>query len=388
MRCLAPHAATPVANSLHVTHAVLSLDVGGLERVVLALVREGRRRGQRVSVVCVEKPGALADEAVTAGAEVASLSKPPGRRAEYIGRAGVELDRLKPDVIHTHQIGAAWYVGPAAADRRIPVLHTEHGNPFARAGGWVARLKSRLFYRRTSKWVGRFCCVSAEIAAAVTRWGTVRRRLVEVVPNGIDTTVADGLPSSTDARNAIGLPPDAVVVGTVGRLNEVKRQDRLLRAAAELRPWFPTLRVVIVGDGPERSGLEKMAGELGLADVTTFAGFQPRPELYLRAMDVFALTSRSEGFPVSILEAWAVGVPVVSTAVGGIPDVVTDDDTGLLVAPDDAAGLTAALARLLADCELHAKLVRRGAETVARAYSLSGVADGYERAYRELIGGR
>ncbi len=370
---------------LHVAHAVLSLDVGGLERVVLALVREGTRRGQRVSVVCVEKPGALADEARAAGAEVHSLDKPPGRRAEYVGKAAELLVRLAPDVVHTHQIGAAWYVGPGAAERRTPVLHTEHGNQFARDGGWMDRLKSRLFYRKAAKRVGRFCCVSAEIAAAVTRWGTVPRRLVEVVPNGIDTTVADGLPSPAEAKASIGLPADAGVVGTVGRLNEVKRQDRLLRAAAELRPRFPALRVVIVGDGPERSNLERLANDLGLAEITTFAGFQPKPELYLRAMDVFALTSRSEGFPVSILEAWAVGVPVVCTAVGGIPDVVADGETGVLVPQHDAAGLVAALARPLADQPFHAKLVRTAAETVRRKYSLTNVAAEYERAYRELI---
>lgn len=374
-----------MSTPLHVAHAVLSLDVGGLERVVLALVREGTRRGQRVSVVCVEKPGALADEARTAGAEVFSLDKPPGRRADYVERASVLLDRLNPDVVHTHQIGAAWYVGPGAAYRRIPVLHTEHGNHFARTSGWIASAKARLLYRSTAKWIGRFCCVSAEIAAAVTRWGTVPRRLVEVVPNGIDTAVADGVPAPEEARRAIGLPVDAVVVGTVGRLNEVKRQDRLLRAAAELRPRFPTLRMVIVGDGPERSQLEKLAGELGLTEITTFAGFQPKPELYLRAMDVFALTSRSEGFPVSILEAWAVGVPVVCTAVGGIPDVVADGETGLLVPPDDATGLVAALARPLADREFAAKLTAAGAETVRRKYSLTGVGAEYERMYRQLI---
>jgi glycosyltransferase involved in cell wall biosynthesis len=377
-----------VSTPLHVAHAVLSLDVGGLERVVLALVREGRRRGQRVSVVCVEKPGALADEARAAGAEVVSLDKPPGRRAEYVGKAAGLLDRLKPGVIHTHQIGAAWYLGPGAAARKVPVLHTEHGNQFARAGGWGQRLKSRLFYRRTAKWIGRFCCVSAEIAAAVARWGTVPRRLVEVVPNGIDTRVAGGLPSPAEAKSSIGLPTGAVVIGTIGRLNEVKRQDRLLRAAAELRARFPALRLLIVGDGPERAALERLSNDLGLAAVTTYAGFQPRPELCLRAMDVFALTSRSEGFPVSILEAWAVGVPVVSTAVGGIPDLVTDGETGVLVLQEDAAGLVAALARPLADREFHAKLVRAAAETVRRKYSLTSVAAEYERMYRQLVGGR
>ncbi len=371
---------------LHVCHAVLSLSVGGLERVVVGLVREGVRRGQRVSVLCVQGEGVLAADARTAGAEVVSLDKPPGRSARHFELATAALTRLAPDVVHTHQIGAAWYVGPGAAGRGVPVLHTEHGNPFARASGWVERLKLRLFYRRTARFAARFCCVSADIATAMGRWGTVPRPRLAVVPNGIDLTIADGLPDREEARRALGIPTDAVVVGTVGRLAEVKRQDRLLRAAAEVRKQVPKLHLLIVGDGPERANLERLAGELGLADVTTFAGYHPRPELCMRAMDLFALTSRSEGFPLTILEAWAVGVAVVSTAVGGIPDVVADGVSGRLVSEHDAAGFAAAVADALADPSVRAKWASGGAEAVQAKYAVPVVAADYERMYRELIG--
>lgn len=370
---------------LHVMHAVLSLDVGGLERLVVGLVRAARRDGHRVSVVCVERPGQLAGAAEAAGATVVSLGKPPGRLPEFIAEAGRQLDELRPDVVHTHQIGAAWYLGPAARSRGIPVLHTEHGNQFARGRGWRETVAARLVYRRAAGFVGRFCCVSAEVADAVTRWRTVPRAKVEVVPNGIDADPPPGLPDPGEVRASLGIPPGAPVVGTVGRLNEVKRQDLLVRAAAELRAEFPDVRLLLVGDGPERANLGRLAGELGVAGRVHFAGYQACPEKFFGAMSVFALTSRSEGFPVSLLEAWAAGVPVVCSAVGGVPAVVAHGENGLLFPFGDGKSLVAALAQVLRDRDLGTRLGRAGRRALCERYSLDRMTAEYERCYQSLL---
>ncbi|MBX9580843.1 MAG: glycosyltransferase, partial [Gemmataceae bacterium] len=315
-----------MAARLHVVHGVLALDVGGLERLVLALVRAAAGAGHRVTVVCVERPGKLAPEAEAAGAEVVSLGKPFGRHPEFVDRAAEVLGKLRPDVVHTHQTGAALYLGRAARrlSPRPPVVHTEHGNHFRQAGGWRAVLRTRLNTRAAAKNVDRFCCVSAEIAAAAGRWWTVPRRKLDVVPNGIRTDLPEDLSPPSAVREGLEIPADAPVVGTVGRLAEVKRQDILIQALRLLAADRPAVRLVIVGDGPERPKLEALAADLGLADRVRFAGYQPRPDEYLRAMDVFSLTSRSEGFPVSLLEAWRAGAAVAAAAVGGIPAVVAD----------------------------------------------------------------
>jgi len=294
---------------------------------------------------------------------------------------------LNPDLIHTHQIGAAWYVAKQAKLRGIPVIHTEHGNHFIRGGGWLTAAKRRWLYHSVARHIDRFCCVSAEIAATVTRWWTVPGRLVEVVPNGIDLALKPDQPTPAEMRQELGIPEDAFVVGTVGRLSEVKRQDRLVRAVASIRHRVPNVRLLIVGDGPERATLESLADTLGIGSLALFAGYQPQPERYLRAMSVFTLTSRSEGFPVSLLEAWAAGVPVVCTAVGGIPDVVADGRTGLLAPPDDENALVAAIERLAKEPALAAGLVR-AAGVAVRSYSLESVSDKYESRYRELIAAR
>ena len=366
----------------HIVHAVLSLDVGGLERIVLDLARVGVGRGHRVTVVCLERPGTLADAARDAGAEVVSLDKPPGRDAALTGHAQPLLARLAPDVLHTHQIGPLWYLGPVA--RQSAILHTEHIDNVGKTKGALAKLKTRWLWHRAARHAGRFCGVSESVVASAAKFGTVPRSKLAVVLNGIDTARYDCPQRRNTARAELDLPTDAPVVGTVGRLNEVKRQDLLLRAVARL----PGVQVVLVGDGPERDNLTRLAAELGIAERVRFAGYRADPELLLPAFDLFALTSRLEGLPLSLLEAWAAGLPVISTAVGGIPKVVRADDNGLLVPSGDDAAIARAIARVLADETLARRLGDAGRTTVRADYSLERMADEYETHYRELLARR
>jgi len=264
---------------LHVVHGVLSLEVGGLERIVLDLIRVGRRAGHRISVVCIEQPGKLADEASRLGADVHSLDKPPGRIPETVDKAATLLSGFNPDVLHTHQVGALWYLGQAAcAGRRIAVLHTEHGNHIAQAPDWARRMKMRITINRAARLASLFCCVSEDIARTVSRLGTVPRAKTKVVVNGIATETFAGRADAQTVRHEIGIPQTAKVIGTVGRLTEVKRQKLLLRAFAQLQSQFRELHLLLVGDGPERARLEKQATALAIVDRVHFAGYQPNPE--------------------------------------------------------------------------------------------------------------
>jgi glycosyltransferase involved in cell wall biosynthesis len=365
---------------LHVAHAVLSLDVGGLERFVTDLVSQGRQRGQRVSVICLERPGALAPQAEALGARVVSLGKRPGLRPGLVGRFRGVLRRLGPDVLHTHQISALFYAGPAARRAGVPaVVHTEHGKHFGRRRtrwlGWLA-----------ARFADRFVCVSEDIAAEVRRHGVAPRAAVCVVPNGIDTARFARPPRGSAAvRSAWGIPADAPVVGTVGRLHEVKQQDLLLRAFAGARQRGTGAYLMLVGDGPLRPELEGLAAALGVSEWVRFTGFQPRPEEFLGALDVFALTSRSEGMPLAVLEAWAAGVPVIASRVGGVPELIEDGVNGLLFPPGDEAALVAGLCRLLGDRGYASRLGLAGAGTARDGFDLRHAAGRYEDHYRAAL---
>jgi glycosyltransferase involved in cell wall biosynthesis len=376
-----------VSIPLHVAHAVLSLDVGGLERIVIDLIRAGIGEGDRVSVIGLEKDGSLAQTAKQLGAQIHCLHKAPGRRPEIVPHVASLLAGLRPDVLHTHQIGPAWYLSQVAPSFKIPLLHTEHGNPFARAHSSVAVMKQRLLYAQTSRRLGLFCCVSQDIAKAMARFRTVPRRLLDVIPNGISTDEPRGLASAPEIRAQWDIPSDAMVIGTVGRLDEVKRQDLLIDAFSQLEPGANRY-LLLVGDGPERGRLEHRVMDLGLQDRIRFTGFQSQPEAYYRAMDVFVLTSRSEGLPLSLLEAWAAGKPAVCTAVGGIVGVVSDGIDAMLVPSGDAKKVAMALNQLLKDPSRGHRMGQAGHKKVLETYSLERMASAYRIRYEKLSMGK
>ena len=371
----------PSQTSIKVAHVVLSLDCGGLERVVLNLVSEGRNLGQRVAVVCVEHPGVLASAVETAGAEVMCVYKRPGLRWGTIGRLKRVFRKHCPDVVHTHQIGALLYAGPAARGAMVPVIvHTEHGKHYA------VRWRTRWLGRLAGVYAKQFFCVSRDIAAELAACRIVPDRKIQVVPNGIETNRFREPGDPWKVRKSLGIPAHAPVIGSVGRLCEVKRYDVLLRAFVFVKSRVPAAHLLLVGDGPLQGSLHGLADSLGLGDCVHFAGYQTNPEVYLQLMNVFALTSRSEGMPLALLEAWAVGLPVVASRVGGLPDLIDEGVTGLMFSPDDERCLASILCKLLTNETLARAMGAAGNRQVESQFSLGRMAGEYQRQYLKLLG--
>lgn len=372
---------------IRVIHVVQSLDFGGLERVVLSLARSGRELNQDVSVLCLERPGTLAPQAEALGIPVTCVNKQPGIRWEVVRSIQEVFRQTRPDVIHSHQIGALLYAGPAAKRERVPgILHTRHLGETGKPMSWLRRLRTFALWRYAGGYADRYCCCSQEAVAAAGLFRLVPRKNLFHVPNGIDTAAFEDVAQfRTVIREQLRIPLDSPVIGTVGRMAEVKQQDVLIRAFAELRPLFPTARLVLVGDGPVRAALERLTDSLALTGAVRFAGYQPHPERFLSAMDVFALTSRAEGMPLVILEAWAAGRPVVATRVGAIPWMIADGATGILIDPGNVSGLAGCLAQLLSDRQRAEAMGRTGRQLVRDQYDTAVMAGAYDRHYRDLL---
>jgi glycosyltransferase involved in cell wall biosynthesis len=208
---------------------------------------------------------------------------------------------------------------------------------------------------------------------------------VFIVPNGIDTDRLQAQGHGRAIREALGIPKSALVVGTVARLTEVKRQDVLLRGFARLRMRMPETHLVVVGDGPLMGQLQGQARDLGIERLVHFTGYQAEPERFYEVMDVFALTSRSEGMPQTILEAAAAGVPVVASAVGGIPEVVEDGQTGLLFRPGEDCALANALCRMLQDRNLARQVAAAARQQVDARFHVRRMAADYHRHFQALL---
>jgi glycosyltransferase involved in cell wall biosynthesis len=203
---------------------------------------------------------------------------------------------------------------------------------------------------------------------------------VTVIPNGVDTYRFRSLPDSGLAvKTKLGIPPAAPVCGIVAALRPEKNHTLFLRAAALAAKQRPDAHFIIVGDGPERARLEKVAIEAGVASSTHFVGSRSDIPQVLSAFDVFALTSHNEANPVSILEAMACEIPVVSTRVGSVAESVAAGSTGYLVEPGDAKALAEHWVNLFTDPALARSLGSAGRTTVEAHWSLDRMVKGYER---------
>lgn len=368
---------------LSIVHAALALEPGGLERVALELAARQIEAGHRVGFLCVQEPGKLAEEARALGAEVHHLGKPPGLRPSWLFRGLRALRGLRPDVLHTHQIGALFYLGAAARLARVPaVIHTEHGKHYHQSD-------ARRLARIAAPWANRFLAVSADIAEDAARRGVARAGRVGVVPNGIPVEPLErdaGPEALARLRERLRLPGDeGPVLGTLGRMAPVKRHGDLVEAFRRLRPRWPEARLLVVGDGPERSATEALAEKLGIGESAHFEGHQPRPGAHLRAMSVFALTSESEGHPLAVLEAWALRRPVVAPAVGGLPELIRHERDGLLYPPGDLDALVRHVDRLWSDAALRAALGQAGRDRVLAEFDAASMARRYLGHYRDAL---
>ena len=348
---------------------------GGGERQVLGLVRHLARRGHENVLAAPE------------GSAIVRLLPPGDARGVPLAvRNDVDLfaafrlahlvARERPDVVHLHTSRALaltlWLPRLAA-----PAVVTRRMDYPVRRG-----LRTRLLYGRR---VAAVAAISEEVRRQLEAGGVAPER-IRVIPSGVE--VPDGLPGPAGreaARRRFGAGPETVIA-VVAALETRKGHDVLLHALARAGARGLAFTALLCGDGSQRAALEEEAGRLGLSSHVRFLGEQRQVADVLAAADLFVLPSRKEGLGVAILEAMALGLPVVASAVGGIPESVEDGGTGLLVPPEDVDALAAAIARLARDPGLARRMGERGRERARVRFAMSAMADGYERLYGEVTG--
>ena len=357
---------------------------GGAEQLLVNCARHADTSRYEIEIAYVLPwKDALAPALEAAGLRVHCLGAAPGTPGRADPRWPWRLHRLLADrqygLVHTHMPVPAAAVRLLALGRHAPrLVHTEHNvwDRYRTATRWA----NALTYRRNDAVIA----VSHAVAASVPPGRRYPGDWLSVVHHGPDLTGAPTGPQArADARAALGLPADAVVIGTVGNLTPKKDQATLLTAYAELRREHPRARLVLIGAGPLDGRLRTRAAELGLDDVV-FAGSRPDVPALLAGLDVFALSSRQEGLPVALMEAMTSGLPSVVTRVGGMPEVLDDGEQGYLVPPADPGALSEALGRLVADPALRGRLGAAARERSAR-FDVAGAQQAVEAVYRRVL---
>lgn len=364
---------------LRVLQLLQGLAIGGIERMALDLVFALPADEFAVDFCTFDRQGPLAEEVSRRGMGLHFRRRRGAADLGFVLWLARLLRRDRIDVLHAHNATAFFY-GAAATGLapRTRFLYTEHDRAFPtprRERGLHAVLA-----RRTDAVV----TVSDTLKQSLVRWESFPPDRVHVVKNGVHLAAPRRDRAAMRAELGLGSRPTA---GIVARLAPVKNHDLLLRAWKRVVQVVPDAVLLVVGDGRRGDETRALATRLGLDEAVRFLGFRRDIPEILQALDVFVLSSLSEGLSLTLLEAEAAGLPIVATHVGGNPEVVEDGVTGFLVPSQQEEPLAAALARLLQDEALRARLGERGREAYLRHYTLDAMVDGYARLYRRL-GGR
>jgi glycosyltransferase involved in cell wall biosynthesis len=364
---------------LIIAHVLSSFGLGGQEQVAVDLARVQAAAGHDVYAVSLARgpEGPAAERFRRSGVRTETVPKLFRVDPSLPFRLGRHLARVGVTVVHTHNPHALIYGAPAARIAGAATVHTKHGvNPDSPRRLWLRRQAARLS--------SAYVAVTPALAAVALKSGDCERPRLRVVPNGVDVSrFKPSRRARAQARLELGIPGDAWVVGTVGRLAPEKDQGMLIDAmAAQLGEHR---QLVIVGDGPERARLTARVDATGHGKHVHMTGARSDVQTLLAAFDAFALTSRTEGLPLVLLEAMAMGIPVVSTAVGGIPDLVEHRVTGFLLPRGDVPRLSRQLTALSYDHSLSRRVGQAGRRQILERYSLDRMAHDYEVLYGAVV---
>lgn len=382
--------------SVRILRLIARLNVGGPAIHVSELSsRLDRERYQQLLVCGVERPdeGSMHDYALERG--VRPLVVPELRGDASIGPRDLKAFRrllglfreYRPHILHTHT-GKAGILGRLAGRAMgIPiVIHTYHGHVL---DGYYGALKTgvaRQVERTLARLSTRLIAVSERVKADLVRHRVDDGSGIEVIPLGFDLEpFARAKRQSGEFRKELGLAPEHRLVGIVGRIFPIKNHRLFLQAAQRVARKETKTRFVIVGEGVLLEEMTALARELGLGERVFFTGWRrDLPRIYAD-LDALVVSSHNEGTPVAAIEAMAAGCPVVGTRVGGMPDLVTDGETGILVPPGDSEALAGRLLDVLNDRELARCLGEQSAGRVLERYGIQRLVADVERLYDALL---
>jgi glycosyltransferase involved in cell wall biosynthesis len=296
----------------------------------------------------------------------------------------------RPDIVHTHTAKAGTLGRLAARLTGVPaVVHTFHGHVLR---GYFPRPVEELFRmveRGMALLTDRIVTLSPSLRSDLIGMKIAAASKIEVIPLGIDfSQLVERERRRGYLRQVLGIENPYPIIGTVGRLVSIKNHTMFLRAARSMVNSGIQASFVIVGDGELRPSLEAQARSMDLAGRIFFLGWREEMSAIYLDLDIFALTSNNEGTPLSLIEAMAAGLPVVATAVGGVPDVVTDQRNGFLVPADDSAALAETWRTILKDPERSKQIGEQARLDAVRRFGLERMLEQTRELYRSLAGRR
>jgi glycosyltransferase involved in cell wall biosynthesis len=355
---------------IKIVHIIASLSYGGAEKLLYDLCRKIDKEKFSVSVVVFQDNNPLAKPFEESGISVKYFKKLGPLDFSIVRKVAKYLESINPDIVHTHLFGADYWGGQAAEMARVPyIVSTKHD--VLNEG----RLRNYLGSKKRRKF-DRVIAISEAIREFLIKQEKIDHEKIAIIHNGVDVNRF-----LVDEPKLF--PKENLRIGSVGRLSKEKGHKHLIRACRFLKNW--EWHLSLVGDGPLRKELEQLALFLGIEEKVKFVGMVEDVREYLEKMDVFVLPSVSEGLSLAVLEAALAGKFIIATDVGGLPEIVTNKETGLLFKPKNIEQLVAHLNWVDEHREEARKMAARLQKEVMQKFDINKVIREYEKVYEDLV---
>lgn len=363
-------------NLLHVT---FDMHIGGTEQVIKNLIEATDTSKYNLSIFCIETPiGPFGEMLMKKGHHIEAYNRKQGFDLKLLAKLRQYIIHNKIDVLHCHQYTPWVYGALASLLTGSKVIFTEHGRFYPDRSSWKRRYINPLLVMSTDY----ISAISKATRQALVDYEFIPAHKIEVIYNGINELQTKNS-AAAELRKKLSIPLNTVVLGTIARLDPIKNHELLISAFAEIHKKYADSMLVIVGDGETRTQLEQLVNKLEVSDKVIFTGYQENPADYLELMDIFLLTSLSEGTPMTLLEAMSLSKPCIVTDVGGNPEIIQHHITGLVTPSKDQNKLVENLDLLFTDSVFRAKLGYAGRKLFEQKFTAQKMLKQYLPLYQK-----
>lgn len=363
---------------LHITY---DMRIGGTEMVIKNLIEGADKSLFEMSVLCIESPlGPFANDLMAAGIQFFQLNRQPGFDTQLIKDIRRVIIDNQIDIIHCHQY-TPWVYGVIAAMlTKTKVIFTEHGRFYPDSSSWKRKLINPILNLATDQ----VTAISKATKQALVAFENIPEKSIDVIYNGIaplkfDTTKVNKL------RQSFNIPDNYTVLGTVARFDPIKNHSMMLTAFSQVLVKFPNTVLLMVGDGEERHNIEMLIRKLNIQDKVVLAGYQAKPAEHIALIDVFLLSSLSEGTSMTLLEAMSIGKPCVVTDAGGNPEIIENNVNGFVTENDNADAFSRKISVLLSDANLKTKFEQQAKSIFSAKFSADTMNQHFIKRYQSEV---
>jgi glycosyltransferase involved in cell wall biosynthesis len=368
-------------SKIRVLHVTYDMRIGGTEQVIKNLIQGSELTLFDMSILCIESPlGPFADDLLAQGIEITALNRQPGFDTQLIRQIRQHIKLKQVDILHCHQYTPYIYGLFASLLTPTKVVFTEHGRFYPDSSSWKRKLINPCLHMFTKATTA----ISAATKQALIEYENINGNGIEVVYNGIFGLQADA-GKSDELANTLGLNKNTLCIGTVARLDPIKNHTMMLRAFKRVLDTGLNCKLMLVGDGEQMPILLNLIESLQISEQVILTGYEPKPQNHLALMDIYLLPSLSEGTSMTLLEAMSLGKPCIVTHAGGNPEIVLNDETGLVTPNDDEAAYAHAIITLAKNVELQTQYGQAAKKRFEEIFSIPNMVKAYQTIYLNCV---